>query len=195
MTNPHPSEEVLAFWLTERSPEDWYKQDAALDEEITTRFMDLWEKGERGELSDWTSHPQKALALVILLDQFPRNMFRGQARAFATDLKAKSAACYSIENGWDMRAAEPERQFFYMPFCHSEILADQDHCVRLMKERMPETGQSNILHARAHREIIRTFGRFPFRNEALGRQSSVDEQRFMEDGGYGKVVSELEAAG
>lgn len=189
---PHPSEDVLAFWLTECEPEHWYKQDQALDDQITDRFLQLWEAGERGELATWTSHPRKALALVILLDQFPRNMFRGQARAFATDRKALSAACYSIKEGWDMRADEPERQFFYMPFCHSEVLADQDHCVRLMKERM-STG-NNLLHARAHREIIRTFGRFPFRNDALGRKSSPEEQRFMEEGGYGRIVTDLEAA-
>ncbi|QBY00986.1 DUF924 domain-containing protein [Rhodophyticola sp. CCM32] len=190
----HPSEDVLAFWLDECSPEDWYRQDQALDDQITTRFGDLWSKGARGDLADWLGNPRGALALIILLDQFSRNMFRGQGKAFSADQRAKSAACYSIKQGWDMRIGEPQRQFFYMPFCHSELLTDQDHCVRLMKERMPEGGADSVLHACAHREIIRKFGRFPFRNKALGRSTTAEEQRFMDDGGYGKVIADLKAA-
>ena len=148
----------------------------------------------RGQYRDWQGHPRKALALAILLDQFPRNMFRDEARAFATDRQARAVACNAIEMGWDRRADEPERQFFYLPFMHSETLSDQEKGVRMIKERMPETGTQNLLHARAHREVIRRFGRFPYRNAALGRSTSPPEAAFLEAGGYGQVVEELTPA-
>lgn len=190
---PHPAEEILDFWL-KAGPAKWYAKDDAFDEEIRHRFGHLWEKAAQGDLTHWTSAPRTALAVIILLDQFPRNMFRNDGRAFSTDGKAKSAACYAIDRGWDMRIAEPERQFFYMPFMHSENSADQDHCVRLMLERLPETGAENVLHARAHREVIRRFGRFPHRNADLGRTSTAAERSFLEAGGYGAVVEELKKA-
>ena len=182
------AEEVLSFWLG-AGPEAWYKQDDAFDAEITERFGALWEAGAAGALDEaWATNPRGALALIILLDQFPRNMFRGDARAFHSDARALSTACYAIDRGWDLRVEPPERQFFYMPFMHSERLTDQDHCVRLFKERMPG---DNVLHARAHREIIRRFFRFPYRNEALGRTSSDAEREFLDGGGYGKILNEL----
>jgi uncharacterized protein (DUF924 family) len=183
--------EVLSFWLG-AGPEAWYKQDDAFDAEITQRFGALWEAGAAGALDEaWATNPRGALALIILLDQFPRNMFRGEARAFDSDARALSTACYAIDRGWDLRVEPPERQFFYMPFMHSERLTDQDHCVRLFKERMPG---DNVLHARAHREIIRRFCRFPYRNEALGRTSSDAEREFLDGGGYGKILNELKDA-
>jgi uncharacterized protein (DUF924 family) len=181
-------EEVLSFWLG-AGPAAWYKQDDAFDAEITERFGALWEQGAAGALDEiWATNPKGALALIILLDQFPRNMFRGQARAFHSDARALSVACYGIDRGWDMRTPEPERQFYYMPFMHSERLTDQDHCVRLFKERMPG---DNVLHARAHREIIRRYSRFPYRNDALGRKTTTAEQAFLDEGGYGKILNEL----
>lgn len=188
----HPSQEVLDFWLAECGPEKWYAQEDALDETIRTRFGSLMDRAAAGELDDWKGHPQKALALVILLDQFPRNIHRGTRQAFGTDRQAKSAACYAVAKGWDMRVPEPQRQFFYMPFVHSESLTDQDHGVRLMKQRLPEGGEAQVLHARAHREIIRRFGRFPFRNEALGRKTNEAERRFLDEGGYGAIVRALQ---
>lgn len=185
-------EEVLSFWLG-AGPEAWYRQDDAFDAEIAERFGDAWESGAKGELDEsWATNPRGALALIILLDQFPRNMFRGQAMAFASDGRALSAACYAIDRGWDMRIDPPARQFFYMPFMHSERLTDQDHCVRLMAERMP--GEDSLLHARAHREIIRRFSRFPYRNEALSRETSRVEREFLEEGGYGTILEELKAS-
>jgi uncharacterized protein (DUF924 family) len=184
-------EEVLDFWLG-AGPEAWYRKDDAFDAEIRERFGDLCERGARGDLdATWATNATGALALLILLDQFPRNMFRDDAKAFASDARALSTACYALDRGWDMRVATPERQFFYMPFMHSERLTDQDHCVRLMAERM-DTGD-NLLHARAHREIIRKFNRFPYRNAALGRTSSEAEREFLEEGGYGKIVEALKA--
>ena len=179
---------VLDFWLG-AGPEKWYRQDDAFDDEITRRFGDLWNRGAAGALDEgWATNPRGALALIILLDQFPRNMFRGEARAFHSDERAKSIACYALDRGWDLREPEPQRQFFYMPFMHSELLVDQDHCVRLFAERMPG---ENVLHARAHREVIRRYGRFPYRNDALGRTTSEREQAFLDGGGYGAIVNEL----
>jgi uncharacterized protein (DUF924 family) len=152
----------------------------------------LWERGARGELDEtWATNPKGALALIVLLDQFPRNMFRGDARSFASDDRALSTACYALDRGWDMRIDAPERQFFYMPFMHSERLTDQDHCVRLMAERME--GDENLLHARVHREIIRRFNRFPYRNEALGRTSGTAEREFLEAGGYAQILEAMKA--
>ncbi len=193
MSQNHASEDILEFWL-QAGPPKWYVADDSFDQEIRDKFGDLWEEGAKGALEDWTGHPRKALALIILLDQFPRNMFRQDGRAFSTDERAKAAACYSIKQGWDMRIDEPERQFFYLPLMHSEMLSDQDHCIRLMIERMPETGAPNVLHARAHREVIREFGRFPYRNTALGRETTPAEQTYLDNGGYGYTVRKLEGA-
>jgi uncharacterized protein (DUF924 family) len=187
-------DEIIKFWLEEVGPGGWYKSDPEMDAEITTRFKPDWEAAQAGELHDWPTNPRGALAYLILTDQFPRNMFRNDWRSFATDVLARAAAKQSIEHNFDMRFPEPERQFFYMPLMHSECLMDQDRCVRLMLTRMPETGADNLLHAKAHREMIRRFGRFPFRNDALHRGSSDDEIAFLERGGYGACVEELRAS-
>jgi uncharacterized protein (DUF924 family) len=185
------AEAVLDFWLG-AGPEAWYRQDDAFDAEITARFASLWEQGAAGALdAPWATTPRGALALIVLLDQVPRNMFRGEARAFHSDARALSVACQSLDRGWDMRVDGPERQFFYMPFMHSERLADQDHCVGLFAERMPG---DNLLHARAHREIIRQYGRFPYRNAALGRKTTEREQSFLDAGGYGSILNELKGS-
>lgn len=191
---PHKSEEILQYWLTESGPQKWYAGGDAFDAEIRKKYLELWQDGHDGRLADWAGHPRKSLALIIVLDQFPRNMFRDDARAFATDARAKSVACSALKHGWDMRFPEPDRQFFYMPFMHSESLPDQDHSVRLMCQKMPDSRENSLLHARAHREIIRRFGRFPYRNAALGRKSSADEKVFLSDGGYGRMLEELKTA-
>lgn len=187
-------EEIIEFWLNEVGPEGWYKADPQVDATITDRFKPDWEAAHTGTLHDWPTNPQGALAFLILTDQFPRNMFRGDWRAFATDALARAAAKQAIEQHFDMRFPELERQFFYMPLMHSECLMDQDRCVRLMLTRMPETGAENLLHARAHRELIRRFGRFPFRNAALHRGSSPEEVAFLESGGYCACVEDLRAS-
>ncbi|MGI3184044.1 DUF924 family protein [Nioella aestuarii] len=187
-------EDVLTFWLEEAGPDKWYMGGEEFDAEIRERFLPLWEEAAAGKLNDWTSHPRKALALIIVLDQFPRNMFRGDAKAFSTDSKAKAAACYALKQGWDERFDQPTRQFFYLPFMHSEALTDQDHSVRLTCQKMPDEREDKLPHAIAHREIIRRFGRFPYRNDALGRTSSDEEKDFLANGGYGKVVEEARAA-
>ncbi|ANB34757.1 DUF924 domain-containing protein [Rhodovulum sulfidophilum] len=187
-------EQIISFWMEEVGPAGWYKADPEVDAAIVARFKGDWEAAHSGELHEWVTNPAGAFAFLILTDQFPRNMFRGDWRAFATDALARAASKQAIEHNFDMRYPEPERQFFYMPLMHSECLMDQDRCVRLMLTRMPETGADNLLHAKAHRELIRRFGRFPFRNAALHRGSSEEEIAFLESGGYGACVEELRAS-
>lgn len=185
-------EEILSFWLDEVGPEGWYAQDDALDDTIRDRFMAAWQGAMEGRYALWLTYPSGVLAYIILTDQFSRNMFRGDARSFASDHLAKAAAKQAIHRGWDLKIDAPARQFFYMPLMHSENLCDQDRCVRLMKERMPGCGDSNLLHARVHREIIRLFGRFPYRNEALSRRTTAAENTFVAEGGYGAILRGLQ---
>lgn len=186
--------EVLDYWLGELGPAGWYAGGEALDGEIRERFGDLWQAAVEGSLDHWIDGPAGALAFLVLTDQFPRNMWRGTGRAFASDAQALAAARQAIAAGWDLAAPEPERQFFYLPLMHSEELADQQDCIGLMIERMPETGADNTLHARAHTEVIRRFGRFPYRNDALGRETTPEEAAFLTAGGYAAVVAELKSA-
>lgn len=186
-------QDVLSFWLDDCSPKDWYSGGDELDQKIKDRFMPAWQQASEGGLGMWLTCASETLAYIILLDQFSRNMFRGSPDAFALDPAARAAAKMAIKREWDMRIDEPARQFFYMPLSHSENQCDQDRAVRLFHTRMPETGANNIDHARAHREIIRRYGRFPFRNEVLGRTSSPAELKFLSDGGYGEVVRQVQA--
>ncbi|MCC5991988.1 MAG: DUF924 domain-containing protein [Rhodobacteraceae bacterium] len=187
-------ENVISYWLEEVGPQRWYLQDDALDAQIRQKFQPLWEKAREGRLNRWPSCPTGALAFLIVTDQFPRNMFRDDARAFATDELARKVAARACHLGFDRQIKEPARQFFYLPLMHSESQMDQDRCVRMMLLRMPETGASNLLHARAHRAVIRAFGRFPYRNDALGRDTTAKEQAFLDRGGYGAVMDELHKA-
>lgn len=182
---------VLDYWCDEIDSKHWYLPAEGMDDTIRDRFGDLWRAARDGACDAWVTAPDSALALIVLLDQFPRNMFRGRADSFATDHEALAAAKHAIDMGWDLRVDEPERQFFYLPLMHSENACDQDRCVRLMLTRMPETGAENLLHARAHREVIRHYGRFPNRNAALGRPDTPAEREFLEAGGYGAIVAEL----
>jgi len=187
-------EEVLRFWLDEVGPDGWYKSSGTLDGTIRDRFQSGWENARAGAYSLWLTYPTGTLAYIILTDQFPRNMFRDEARAFATDKAALAAAKVAINRGWDLKIDEPARQFFYLPLMHSENLCDQERCVRLICERMPEHGPDNLTHARAHREVIRRFGRFPYRNTALNRPSTALERTYEEQGGYGATLRQLMAA-
>ncbi|KGM86886.1 Uncharacterized protein rosmuc_03185 [Roseovarius mucosus DSM 17069] len=184
-------DDVLRFWLDEVGPEGWYKASETLDTEVRERFLAAWENAREGAYGLWLTYPNGMLAYVILTDQFPRNMFRDDARAFATDQQALAAGKVAINRGWDLRIDEPARQFFYLPLMHSENLCDQERCVRLMCERMPEHGEQNLTHARAHREVIRQFGRFPYRNAALARPSTASERAFEDGGGYGGTLRRI----
>ncbi|WP_298911909.1 DUF924 family protein [uncultured Roseobacter sp.] len=187
-------QEILSFWLDEIDPEGWYKQSDALDAAIRTKFEETWHGACEGRFSLWLTYPSGALAYTILMDQFSRNMFRDTGQAFASDRAALAAAKSAIDKGWDIRINEPARQFFYLPLMHSENLCDQDRCVRLMCERMPAGGAEHLLHAQAHRAVIRQFGRFPTRNEALDRPHTKAEQEFLARGGYGEMIRSLQAA-
>ena len=186
-------EDVLAYWLDEVGAEGWYKGGDELDAEIRKRFEAAWTALAGGSYSLWLTYPSGTLAYIILSDQFSRNMFRGTSKAFATDGVAIAAAKMAISKGWDLKIDEPARQFFYMPLMHSECLADQERCVRLMLTRMPESGKDNLVHAKAHREVIRKFGRFPYRNEALSRPMKADEMAYLDNGGYRETMRELQA--
>lgn len=187
-------EDVLSFWLDEVGEKGWYAVSDALDAEITLRFKKAWEGACEGRYSLWLTYPSGALAYIILTDQFPRNMFRGTARAFSSDRIALAVAKAAVDRRWDMQIDEPARQFFYLPMMHSENLCDQERCVRLIAERMPREGASNMLHAQAHRHVIREFGRFPYRNDALDRASTEPESAYVSAGGYGQTVRELQRA-
>ena len=193
MTTTPGADAVLRYWR-ELGPEGWYAGGEALDGEIRARFQETWEQAEAGGLTNWLSCPEGMLAYLILADQFPRNMFRGSGRAFATDPMARRVAHYMWQNKADLQIPEPERQFCYLPLMHSESAFDQDRCVALMISRLPETGEGNALHACAHRNVIRRFRRFPFRNEALGRETTPEEQAWIDEGGYGAEVRALQAA-
>ncbi|TRW97365.1 DUF924 domain-containing protein [Paracoccus sp. M683] len=177
--------QINNFWLNEVGPDGWYQQSDALDRIIRDRFQSTWEQAA-DLVDDWAATPEGALAALILTDQFPRNMFRGDARSFATDALALRIADQSIAAGFDLATPEPQRQFFYMPFEHSEALHDQERCIKLFAERMPG---ENLMHAHLHRNTIATFGRFPWRNDALGRDHTEDEEKVMNAGGYGALVS------
>ena len=191
MTAP---EDVLAFWLDELEPKDWYSGASETDAATRKRFEQTWNAAMEGRHGLWLTYASGTLAYIILMDQFPRNMFRDTGKAFSSDRYALAASKMAIRKGWDMRIDEPARQFFYMPLVHSENLCDQDRAVRLLAERMPEHGAGNLHHARVHREIIRRYGRFPTRNEALGRRFTGPEREYMDMGGYGAVMRELEPA-
>lgn len=185
-------EEVLTFWLDEIGSDGWYSGNAALDAQIRERFETSWQQAPQGGYGLWLTYPRGVLAYSILHDQLPRNMFRGTARAFSNDRQAITAVKAAIDKNWDCQIDEPARQFFYLPLMHSENACDQNRAVRLILTRMPKTGKANLLHARTHREVIRRFGRFPWRNAALGRPMMSAEAAFMASGGYEALVREID---
>jgi len=188
------ADDVLAFWLDECKPADWYQSDPAFDAKIKDRFEEAWHQSYSGALGLWLTYPSGTLAYIILTDQFPRNMFRDTGQAFATDKCALAASKMAIDRNWDMKIDEPARQFFYLPLMHSENLCDQDRAVRLIHTRMPVDGDGNEQHAQAHRQVIRDFGRFPYRNGALGRKTTPAEQAFLDAGGYGAAIRAVQQA-
>jgi uncharacterized protein (DUF924 family) len=172
--------EILAFWRA-AGPDKWFEKDDAFDADIRARFLDTYAAAAAGGLVRWEEDAEGALALVIVLDQFPRNMFRGDARTYAADPLARAVADRAIARGFDRRYVPPERRFFYLPFTHSENLADQERCVALNRAAADEEG---VKWAEIHADIIRRFGRFPHRNSALGRVTTPEEQAFLDGGGF-----------
>jgi len=179
--SPLPSAaDVVAFWR-DAGADRWYKKDAAFDDEIRTRFLEAYEAAAAGKFAAWEQNAEGALALLILLDQIPRNMFRGSPRAFACDAQARAITAGAIVRGFDSQVEPVLRQFFYVPFEHSEDLADQQRGVALYKAAGDADG---LKWAELHADIIRRFGRFPHRNPALGRVTTPEEQKFLDEGGF-----------
>lgn len=172
--------DVLDFWF-EAGAKKWFAKDDGFDAEITARFGDAHEAAKAGAYDGWAESPQGALALIILLDQFPRNMHRGSALAFAADPIARGHASRAIKAGFDMEMPANVRSWFYLPLEHSENIDDQNRCIELCER----SGLEDFAKwARIHADIIARFGRFPHRNAVLGRTSSAEEQAFIDDGGF-----------
>jgi len=175
----HPND-VVGFWR-QAGPAKWFKKAYAFDEAIRLKFEPTHHAAARGEYDAWAATPEGALALLILLDQFPRNLYRGSAHQFATDPKARAIARTAVESGFDRQVDPILRNFFYLPFEHSEDLADQDYSIALCAEA---GDADNLKWAQIHRDIIARFGRFPHRNAALGRVTTPPEQAFLDEGGF-----------
>ena len=176
---PAEAAAVLAFWRA-AGPKRWFKKDPAFDAEFRQRFLPLHERAAAGELDDWAASAEGALALLILLDQFPRNAFRGTARMYATDPQARRIARSALDRGLDFQVADELRNFMYLPLSHSED--PQDHMLCVVKTAA--LGDEAQRFAVLHQDIIRRFGRFPHRNAVLGRPSSPQEEEFMAQGGF-----------
>ena len=194
----HPSpDDILDFWLgplddqgfsDDAHRQQWFQKDDAFDQALRDRFGALHERASRGELDGWRDTPRGRLALVIVLDQFSRNLFRGRAAMFAQDEAALALARTALAHGDEAALAPQERYFLYMPFMHSEALADQEKCVALFEGARasvaPERRDAfDPKWAVMHRDIVARFGRFPHRNEILGRQSTPEEVAFLEEPG------------
>lgn len=179
MTTTTPAD-IITFW-TDAGWDRWYAKHDAFDAEIKARFLGTYEAARDGALASWEDSDDGTLALIIVLDQFPRNLFRNDPRAFATDAAACALAKRAIDGGVGDRVDPQLRQFVYMPLMHSEDLADQEHCCALFRA----TGEAdNLKFADIHADIIRKFGRFPHRNAVLGRDTTAEEQAFLDAGGF-----------
>lgn len=169
-------QQILDFWFSDHLSRYWFAKSDDIDREIAARFAGTHEAAHAGRLDDWIEEPDSALALVIALDQFPRNIYRGGPRAYASDPLALSHAEAALDRGHDQTQPPERRQFFYLPFMHTEDLAAQNRSVALYEA----LGNEKALHfARDHRDIIARFGRFPHRNAILGRDTTPDEAAFL----------------
>lgn len=181
-------EEVLDFWFGHEGEEDydefreaWFTKDPEFDREIQDRFGSLYEEAAAGRLESWKDEARSCLALIVVFDQFPRNMFRGDTRMYATDEPARAAARHAVEHAYDRELPPGGRLFVYLPFEHSEDLEDQRFSVELFRGLATKMGSEDLLgYAVRHMEIIERFGRFPHRNEVLGRATTLEEAEFLE---------------
>lgn len=174
-------EDILGFWFDEAGPKNWFKQSDAFDAKIRQRFEETT-LTLATDIAGWDLSPDTMLALIIALDQFPRNMYRRTKAAFTFDDKALGHAEIMTDKGWDLKIDQSRRSFVYMPFMHSEDMSAQNECVRLMDMRLENA--SNLHHAKEHRKVIERFGRFPHRNDILERESTAEEIAFLKSGGY-----------
>lgn len=178
-STPHDAAAVVAFWRS-AGPKRWFAKDAAFDTEFRETYASHYKAAARGDLDRWLTTPEGSLALVLLLDQYPRNSFRGTSRMFATDTLARKVASAAIAADYDKAVSDDLASFFYLPFEHSEDLSDQERAVSLC-ERL---GGEALKYAIIHRDIIARFGRFPHRNAVLGRTTTPEEEQFMKGGGF-----------
>jgi uncharacterized protein (DUF924 family) len=169
-------QKIIDYWYSDAVSKQWFASTPELDQEILENYEGLWQQAARGELSDWEATPKGCLALAIILDQFPLNMFRGQAKSFSTEQQAVDVVSRAIAKGFDKELDQSQLSFIYMPLMHSEDLVNQDQSVALFTHSGLE---SNIRFAEHHREIIRKYGRFPHRNELLSRESTVEELTYL----------------
>ena len=180
-------EEVLDFWFGGEDEEGygefrevWFTKNPAFDQKVRDRLEPVYEEAAAGRLEGWKDEAQSCLALIIVLDQFPRNMFRGDPKMYATDEEARDAARYAVEQGYDRELASFQRMFVYLPFEHSEDLEDQRRSVELFRALAGEMGSEDLLgYAVRHMQIVERFGRFPHRNEMLGRATTPEEAEFL----------------
>lgn len=170
------ADEILQYWFSESMSKHWFNANEEIDADIRARFEKVWEQARQGELAHWTKSANGSLALVIVFDQLPLNMYRGQAMSFATEAMGIATARQAIENGLDKEIAKDRLMFMYMPFMHSENMQDQDYAVQLFRDAGLDENVKFALH---HRSIVERFGRFPHRNEILGRSSSDTEIAYM----------------
>jgi uncharacterized protein (DUF924 family) len=171
--------QVIDFWK-QAGPAMWFAKDATFDRQFREKFLALHEGAMRGELQRWEASAQESLALLVLLDQFPRNAFRDTPRMYASDGLARKIAKAAIDKGFDREVPAELRLFMYLPLGHSEDLGDQERAVALVRS----LGEPNLSHATGHRDIIKRFGRFPHRNPILGHKMKPDEQKFLDEGGF-----------
>lgn len=185
--------EVLEFWFGPPGAPDygeprdlWFQKSAEFDAEIRDRFVGTWVAAAQHQLDDWLQEPESALALIIVLDQFPRNMFRASAKAFVADRQAQAVAERFVANGWDRMLKPAQRWFAYLPFEHAESLPMQERSLQLFATLADDPGSASAIdYARRHHEIIARFGRFPHRNAILGRDSTPEELEFLKQPGSG----------
>ena len=175
-TEPTTPADIIDFWFAPENRDFWFRSTPEMDAWLKQRFEKTWHAASTGLLDDWRETPEGCLALAIVLDQFPLNMFRGRPESFATESRAIDVTRHAIDNGFDEKLPPQHRVFLYMPLMHSENLADQDLSVALFEAAGLE---DNLRFARHHRELIRRFGRFPYRNAILGRDSSKSEQEYL----------------
>jgi uncharacterized protein (DUF924 family) len=172
-------QDVIEFWK-QAGPALWFAKNPEFDRRFRVRYRALYDSAAHGELAEWQRTPEGALALVLLLDQYPRNSFRNTPRMYATDELARKVADAAIAAGYVQQAPRELQKFFVLPFAHSEDLADQERAVSLARR----IGPDDLAHAEHHRDIVKRFGRFPHRNKILGRESTPEEQHYLDNGGY-----------
>lgn len=167
---------IINFWFAESSQDFWFNSTPELDAQLRDRFIDTWLAAAEGKLREWEESPDGALALAIILDQFPLNMFRGQPLTYSTDSQARKVARAAIDKGFDQKLTNDQKAFLYLPFMHSEEMADQERSVELFNQPELEQSYRFALH---HQNIVQRFGRFPHRNETLGRHSTPEELEYL----------------